>query len=48
MPQSPNRLGPVVLPWDENSPSEVLVFLAAGLVGAVVGATLLYHYRRTR
>lgn len=48
MPQSPNRLGPVVLPWDENSPSEVLVFLAAGLVGAIVGATMLHYYRRAR
>lgn len=43
-----NRLGPFVLPWDDNRPSEVLVFLAAGLVGAVVGATLLFHYRRQR
>lgn len=42
------KLGPLVLPWDDNSPAEVVAFLIAGLVGAVVGATLLYHYRRHR
>lgn len=43
-----NRLGPLVLPWDDNQPGEVLVYLVAGIVGAVVGATLLHHYRRVR
>lgn len=45
---STSKIGPIVLPWDDNRPSEVAAFLIAGLVGAVVGTTILYHYRQHR
>lgn len=41
-----NTFGPLVLPWDDNKPGEVVAFLVAGLVGAVAGTTLLHYYRR--
>lgn len=40
------KLGPFVAPWDARHPDEIAVFLLAGLAGAVLGATLLHHYRR--
>lgn len=47
MPKLPARsLGPLTLPW--QSVDELLVILACGLVGAVLGATALSHYRAHR
>lgn len=40
-----SRLGPVVMPWQSGHYEEALVFLLAGLLGAIVGATMIHHYR---
>lgn len=40
-----SRLGPVVMPWQQGHYEEILIFVLVGIMGAVVGATLLHHYR---
>lgn len=42
------RVGPIVMPWDSQHPEEVAVFVVTGLLGAIVAATLVHHYRRHR
>jgi uncharacterized membrane protein YfcA len=40
-----SHAGPVIMPWESGHYEEVLVFLLSGLLGAILGATLLHHYR---
>lgn len=41
-----HKFGPFVLPW--QSTDEFLLVLLCGVVGAVLGATVLTHYRRRK
>lgn len=42
-----NKIGPIYLPWiPGHAKDEVMIFGLSGIIGAVVGATLLGHYRR--
>lgn len=40
------HVGPVVLPWQVGHPEELAVVVLCGLIGAVIGSTVMHHYRR--
>jgi uncharacterized membrane protein YfcA len=40
-----SHAGPVIMPWESGHYEEVAVFLLSGLLGAILGATILAHYR---
>lgn len=40
--------GPLIMPWGKGNPDEIIVFVIAGIVGAIVGATLIHYYRKAK
>lgn len=42
------KKGPVYMPWESGHYDEILVFAFAGLCGAIVGATIINHWRGLR
>jgi uncharacterized membrane protein YfcA len=39
------QAGPVYFPWNSGDYDEIFVFAFAGILGAIIGATIIKHYR---
>lgn len=37
--------GPVVMPWHSGHWEEILIYALVGIVAAIIGTTVLTHYR---
>lgn len=40
------KAGPVVMPWEQDHPEELAIIVLGGMLGACLGATLMYHFRK--